>query len=59
MDGKSYGQATGLGQFLPSTWRRGENKYLKREADIWNEYDQVDMLLAFYDNGRQTEWSCN
>lgn len=51
--------ATGLLQFLPSTWERGEKKYLKHEADIMSEYDQIDMGLAFYDVGQQHEWACN
>lgn len=56
--GVDYGPATGLGQFLVSSWERGEKKFLKREADIWNEYDQVDMMIAFYQAGQKHEWAC-
>ena len=49
--------ATGLGQFLPSTFKRCEG-YLNREVDIFNWKDQVDCMIAFYEDGHAYEWSC-
>ena len=51
--GKSYGHATGLGQYLPDTWARNCT------GDIFNEFDQVDCMIQMYQNGQAREWTCN
>ena len=52
--------ASGLCQYLPSTWRGANARYFPdRVMDIWNEFDQIDMTLAMYRAGRQREWVCN
>lgn len=53
----SWSGASGLAQFMPSTWAWGEELFGEMGSP-WNPYDAIDMMNAFARNGMLTHWSC-
>ena len=51
-----YG-ASGLAQFLPSTWAWGEELF-GYMGPMWDPYAQIDMMNAFAEAGMLHHWSC-
>lgn len=45
-------RASGLFQFLPSTWRTVSN------GDIWSVEDQTEAFVTMVGRGRIREWAC-
>ena len=50
--GISYGHASGLFQFLPSTFASVSN------GDIWSVEDQTNAYVTMVEQGRIIEWAC-
>jgi len=48
----------GVAQFLPSTFYRYAEKYNMHEANIYNEHDQLHIMVLMFRDGQQKQWTC-
>ena len=58
-DNSARGKAgeIGLAQFMPDTWRLF-NKIRNTNLDIYNENDQLEMIIWAFQNGYENHWTC-
>ena len=59
LDNSKTGKAgeIGIAQFMPKTWD-WFNKIRGTNLDIYNELDQIDMLVWSIANGYSSHWTC-
>lgn len=47
----------GIAQFMPSTWKYFSSEF-GLSGDIYNPFDQVDMMAVAFSKNLQSHWTC-